>query len=607
MTRTSTLSLAVALSLALCAPYPAGAAGVPQGHGGSDAAIEARSLASQALHALFEADFERSLRENPLLATALGDPRYNDRLPELGPQARARQQQAVRDSLASLQAIDRGALDAADQLNYDIYLTLLEEQVERFGFRTDLMPISQRGGVHTMGDSWRQSWRLSTLKDHQDWIARLNAYGDYVDGTIALMREGIESGWVSSRAIMQRVPPQLAAQIVEDPTRSAFYAPFRDIPGSVPADQHAALQAQAREAMVEVVLPALQRLQVFFNEHYLPATRESVAASELPAGPALYDFLARRFTTTELTAAQIHRIGLDEVARIRADMERIREEVGFEGDLQAFFHYLRTDPKFYYDSPEALLEGYQAMTRRIDPELVKVFTHFPRMPYGVVPIPEATAPDTTTAYYSRPAADGSRAGQYYVNLYRPETRPKWEMMALSLHEGVPGHHFQIALSQEMPDQPMFRRMSPFTAFVEGWGLYAERLGYDMDLYDDPYDRMGQLTYDMWRAVRLVVDTGLHAKGWSRQQAIDYFADNAPKSEHDITNEIDRYIGNPGQALAYKIGQLRLSALRERAEQRLGEDFDLRVFHDRLLADGALPLSVLEQRVDAWIDQQAAAR
>ncbi|TXK64926.1 DUF885 domain-containing protein [Alkalisalibacterium limincola] len=607
MSRTSTLSLAVTLSLALCAPWATLAAGAPQGQRSSDSSVEARSPASQALHALFEADFERSLQENPLLATALGDPRYNDRLPELGPQARERQQQAVRDSLARLEAIDRGALGAADQLNYDIYLTLLEEQVERAAYRTDLMPISQRGGVHTMGDSWRQSWRPGTLKDHQDWIARLNAYGDYVDGTIALMREGIDSGWVSSRAIMQRVPPQLAAQIVDDPTRSAFYAPFRDIPGSVPADQHETLQAQAREAMVEVVLPALRRLQVFFNEEYLPATRESVAASELPAGPAFYDFLARRFTTTELSAARIHRIGLEEVARIRADMERIREEVGFEGDLQAFFHYLRTDPKFYYDSPEALLEGYQAMTRRIDPELVKVFTHFPRMPYGVVPIPEATAPDTTTAYYSRPAADGSRAGQYYVNLYRPETRPKWEMMALSLHEGVPGHHFQIALSQEMPGQPMFRRMSPFTAFVEGWGLYAERLGYDMGLYDDPYDRMGQLTYDMWRAVRLVVDTGLHAKGWSRQQAIDYFAENAPKSEHDITNEIDRYIGNPGQALAYKIGQLRLSALRERAEQRLGEEFDLRVFHDRLLADGALPLSVLEQRVDAWIEQQAAAR
>jgi len=605
MPKSSTPSLALALALALCAPWPAFAAPVQPAHGSGEPGAQARNAASEALHALFEADFERTLRENPLLATALGDPRYNDRLSDLGPEARARRQQAVRESLSTLRGIDRAALDAADQLNHDIYLTLLEEQVERFAYRTELMPISQRGGVHTMGDAWRQSWRPRSLRDHQDWIARLNAYGDHVDGTIALMREGIASGWVAPRVIMERVPPQLAAQRVDDPTQSAFYAPFRSLPDSVPAERHDALRSQAREAMVEVVLPALGRLQRFFNEEYLPATRDSVAAADLPPGEAFYDFLARSFTTTELSVAEIHRIGLEEVARIRADMERIRGEVGFQGDLPAFFEYLRTDPKFYYDTPEALLEGYQAMTRRIDPELVKVFTHFPRMPYGVVPIPDAVAPDTTTAYYSRPAADGSRAGYYYVNLYRPETRPKWEMMALSLHEGVPGHHFQIALSQEMPDQPMFRRMSPFTAFVEGWGLYAERLGYDMGLYDDPYDRMGQLTYDMWRAVRLVVDTGLHAKGWSRQQAIDYFAHNAPKSEHDITNEIDRYIGNPGQALAYKIGQLRMSGLRERAERRLGEDFDLRRFHDRLLADGALPLSVLEQRVGAWIEQEAA--
>ncbi|MEO6066255.1 MAG: DUF885 domain-containing protein, partial [Lysobacterales bacterium] len=296
-----------------------------------------------------------------------------------------------------------------------------------------------------------------------------------------------------------------------------------------------------------------------------------------------------------------------EVARIRAEMEKIRKEVKFEGDLAEFFAQLRTDPRFFHTSPEALLTAYRALSRRIDPELVKVFGKLPRTPYGIVPIPASSAPDTTTAYYNGPSADGSRAGNYFVNLYKPESRPIWEMMPLSLHEAVPGHHLQIALALEQPDQPMFRRMASFTAYVEGWGLYAERLGYDMGLYDDPYDRMGQLAYDMWRAVRLVVDTGMHAKGWSRARAIAYFKDNAPKTEQDITNEIDRYIGTPGQALAYKIGQLKISELRARGESTLGDAFDLRAFHDELLSTGAVPLSVLETRMDAWIATGAAAR
>jgi uncharacterized protein (DUF885 family) len=510
----------------------------------------------------------------------------------------------VRESRATLAGIDRSALDDADQLNYDIYSLLLEEQIDGFAFPSELMPISHRGGVHTVAEGWRSTWRLTTVKDHEDWIARLNAYDAFVDGTIGLMQEGIAAGWVPPRVIMERVPPQIRAQIVADPEDSAFFAPFHRIPDSVPADQHEALRAAARTAVADVVLPAFERLHQFFVDDYLPATRDAVAAGALPNGRAYYEYLARGFTTTDLSVDEIHEIGLVEVARIRGEMEHIRNDVKFDGDLQAFFTHLRTAPEFYYDTPEALLEGYRALTRRIDPELVKVFYRMPRMPYGVVPIPGATAPDTTTAYYMSPAPDGSRAGLYYVNLYRPETRPKWEMMALSLHEAVPGHHFQIALAQEMPEQPMFRRLSSFTAFVEGWGLYAERLGYDMDLYDDPYDQMGQQTYDMWRAVRLVVDTGLHAKGWSRQQAIDYFAANAPKAENDIINEIDRYIGNPGQALAYKIGQMQFSALREQAAERLGDRFDLRAVHDRFLADGALPLSLLEQRVIEWIDAES---
>ena len=304
-----------------------------------------------------------------------------------------------------------------------------------------------------------------------------------------------------------------------------------------------------------------------------------------------------------MTPDEIHRLGLDEVKRLRGEMQEIISEVGFEGSFADFLVFLRTDPQFYFDKPDDLLEAYLATCKRIDPELVTLFGVLPRMPYGIKPIPDSIAPDTTTAYYSQPAADGSRAGIYWVNLYKPEVRPKYEIEVLSVHEAMPGHHLQIALQQELEDMPDFRRFSGFTAFVEGRGLYSERLGYDLGLYKDPYSRFGQLTYDMWRAVRLVVDTGIHYKGWTRQQAIDFFKDNAAKTEHDIVNEIDRYIAMPGQALAYKIGQQKIIALRERAERKLGTSFDIRAFHDELLGAGALPLDILEQRMDAWLASQ----
>jgi uncharacterized protein (DUF885 family) len=400
------------------------------------------------------------------------------------------------------------------------------------------------------------------------------------------------------------VPAQIAAQIVAEPENSSYYAPFRTMSENVSAADQGRLRAEVKVAVAEVVLPALRRFQSFFSSEYLPACRESVAASDLPDGRSYYDYLATLYTTTSLSAAQIHEIGLQEVTRLRGDMEKIRVEVGFQGDLPAFFTYLRSDPRFHYNDGAQLLMAYRALAKRIDPELTRVFGTLPRAPYGVVPIPDALAPDVTTAYYTDGSADGRRAGSFYVNLYKPETRFIWEMVPLTLHEAVPGHHLQLSLANEMPDQPMFRRLAQFTAYVEGWGLYAEQLGYDMGLYSDPYDRMGQKSYEMWRAVRLVVDTGMHTQGWTRQQAIDYFKANAPKSELDIINEIDRYIAVPGQALAYKIGQMKISELRAKAQARLGERFDLRAFHDALLGAGALPLAVLEQQMDAWIERQA---
>lgn len=562
------------------------------------------NAASTALHRLFDADWEQLLKDNPFLATYLGDSRYNDRWPDVSPAAIARRHQAEVDSRAALARIDRAQLSPADQLNYDIYAAVLDDSIAGAAFPTERIPLQQDGGPHSVAESLLQVMQFNSEKDFRDWIARLRAYPDFLAQNTALMQAGVDSGWTAPEAIMTRLPSQISAQLVDDPVKASFYRPFVKMPDSIPAATQARLRAEAQATIKDDVLPALREFQAFFNDTYLPAARKSVAAGDLPEGKSYYDHLAASYTTTDMSADDIHELGLKEVARIRGKMDEIREEVAFKGDLQAFFMHLRNDARFHPKDAESLLAAYRALSKRVDPEVTKVFSVFPRTPYGVVPIPDAIAPDTTTAYYQPPSPDGKRAGYYYVNLYKPETRLTWEMVPLTLHEAVPGHHFQVALAQENGEQPMFRRMSPFTAFVEGWGLYAEQLGYDMGLYDDPYDRMGQLSYEMWRAVRLVVDTGMHAKGWSRQQAIDYFKANAPKSELDITNEIDRYIANPGQALAYKVGQLKFSELRARAEVKLGDRFDLRAFHDALLVDGAVPLSVLDVRMDAWIDEQA---
>jgi uncharacterized protein (DUF885 family) len=562
---------------------------------------------SQALHALFDAEWDWELEQEPVDASLLGDRRFNDRWRDDSLAAIESRHRHRVEALGRLRKIDRQALSPADRLNYDLFEKNLRASIEGHAFRPYLLPINQRGGVHT-ADELVDLLRFRTLDDYDDWIARLRALPLAVDQTMALLREGVRARILWPKITMERVPTQIDRQLVSGPEESNFYKPFTRYPDGISEADRVRLSAAARTAIAEGVIPALRRLRDYVASEYLPASFDRAGIWQWPDGADAYAFHARRYTTTDLTPQQIHEIGLAEVARIRAEMRKVMGQAGFTGTLEEFFRHLRTSREFYYETSEDLLEGYRALAKRIDPEIVKVIGTPPRMPYGVVPVPDNIAPDTTTAYYNQPAADGSRAGLYYVNLHKPEMRPRYEMMALSLHEAVPGHHSQIARAMELGDIPDFRRYGGYTAFIEGWGLYAESLGDDMDLYDDPYSKFGQLTYEMWRAVRLVVDTGMHHHRWDRQKAIDYFRDNAAKSELDIVNEIDRYITNPGQALAYKIGELKLKELRARANRALGSRFDLREFHDVVLGSGAVPLDVLETIVDRWVaDVRRAGR
>jgi prolyl oligopeptidase len=362
------------------------------------------------------------------------------------------------------------------------------------------------------------------------------------------------------------------------------------------------LQSEAEQVLVADVYPAYRSLLAYLEETYLPGARKTVGQSAMPNGKKWYAYNARFHTTTDLTPKQIHEIGLAEVERIRQEMEQIIQDLEFDGSFAEFAEFLRTDPQFYFDTPEALLTAYRAICKRADPELVRLFGKLPRLPYGVKPVPSYNEKSTTTAYYEPGSLAAGRPGYFFANTYDLATRPSWEMEALSLHEAVPGHHLQIALAQELEETHDLLKHSFYTAFVEGWGLYAESLGGEMGFYESPYSKFGRLTYEIWRAIRLVVDTGIHSLGWSRERAIDFFKQNAPKAEHDIIVEVDRYIVWPGQALAYKIGELKIQELRAYAKRKLGPAFDIRAFHDQVLARGAMPLGVLEQRVHDWVER-----
>jgi prolyl oligopeptidase len=563
-------------------------------------------FSTQILYALFDSEWENNLKENPTFASYLGDKRYNDKWSDESLTAIEKQQKHRLEILEKLKQIDRSKLSVSDQLNYDLFRKNYEEDIEGFKFKRYLLPINQQGGIQTQ-DDLSQFINFQTVKDYEDWIARLNTFPEFMEQTIALLKEGKKENILWAKAVLERVPAQIDKQITATAEENPFYTPFKKFSKEIPEAEQTRLKNLAKVAINSKIIPSYKKLKEYFSTEYLPATYKEAGIWQMPNGKEYYDFLARSYTTTNLTPQEIHEKGLAEVKRIRAEMEKIKTQVGFEGTLQEFFTFLRTDPKFFYKTPEELLNGYRAIAKKVDPELVKIFRTLPRMPYGVIPIPDNIAPDTTTAYYNGPAADGSRPGYYYVNLYKPETRPKWEMMALSVHEAVPGHHLQIALQQELGEVPNFRKFGGYTAFTEGWGLYSESLGEDMGLYGDPYDKFGQLTYEMWRAVRLVVDTGIHYYKWDRQRAIDFFKENAAKTDQDIVNEIDRYISDPGQALAYKIGELKIKELRAKSKNELGDKFDIKDFHDVVLLSGAVPLDILERNVDEYIAKKKGVK
>ena len=572
---------------------------------GELAGIETGLNDSERFKEIIGITYDYSMLSYPEFATYLGDPRGQDRWTDESEAAVLQRKQDDRAVLAALATINRDALTASEQINYDLLYDSQKRDIEGQQFPGELMPINQMGGVQQDIAQMMAIIQPKNAEDYANMISRLEKTPEAIDQTIAWMRKGMEAGVTPPAITLRDVPQQIRNQLVDEADESPMLGAFQKFPASVDSLQAAALKKQATVVFSEKIAPAFEKLLAFVENEYIPAARTTIAMREMPNGEAWYAYNVKLRTTTDLTPEQIHEIGLSEVKRIRGEMEDIIESTGFEGSFDDFLVFLRTDPQFYHETKEDLLREYRDIAKRADPELMKLFGKLPRTPYGVIPIPSYAEKSQTTAYYQRGSVEAGRPGNFYANTYALDTRPRWEMEALTLHEAVPGHHLQLALQDELEDMPWFRRVGGYTAFVEGWGLYSESLGVEMGFYQDPYSKFGQLTYEMWRAIRLVVDTGMHHLGWSRQQAIDYFMKNAAKQEHDVIVEIDRYIVWPGQALAYKIGELKIKELRAWATDELGEDFDIRAFHDEVLGKGAVPLSVLDANIRAWVKTQKA--
>ena len=556
------------------------------------------------LAALLSEAWEFRLREDPLLATSAGDHRFDDRLPSMTREDLERRDRYWRATLDRLRAIDPGALSLADRINRDMFERELRDAIAEHQFGAWRMPWNADSGFHTALAQLPSFVPLATVRDYEGYIARLRGMPVYVRQQVALLREGLRAGFTLPRVVLEGYDATIRAHVVDDPDQSVFAAPFRSFPAGVPETERERLRAAGRSAIREGAIAAYRELLDFYSNEYLPGARATTAASELPRGREFYAHLVRSFTTLEVTPEEVHRIGRSEVARIRSEMEGVMRATGFQGDFAAFLAFLRTEPRFYTKTGDQLLKEASWIAKRMDGKLPSLFLTLPRLPYGVEPVPAHIAPKYTGGRYVEPPMDGTRAGTYWVNTHALESRPLYTLEALTLHEAVPGHHLQIALQHELQGLPAFRRVSGIGAFVEGWALYAERLGLEAGFYSDPYSNFGRLTYEMWRACRLVVDTGIHALGWTRQQAIDFLAANTALSLHEVRTEIDRYISWPGQALAYKMGELKIRELRSLAERELGPRFDVRAFHDAVLANGPVPLPTLEELIREYVKAAA---
>ena len=578
-------------------------------------AADAQTEETRKFRAYLEADWKRWMQEYPDVATQVGYPGQNDRWTDDSPAGIDRRKKHLAESIAELKSIHRDALPESEKVNFDLYSQLLETSDKGLQYGDDplpfrfvvprslWMPLNQMEGIQQGAADALESTPHHSVAEYEIILKRMSALPASVEQQIALLREGLQRGYTPPKITMRDVPKQIADLIPADPLASALLQPFTEFPSAFSDADRTRLTDEAKRIYASAVAPSFQKLHDYVASTYLPACRENIAATALPNGTPAYAFHVRWQTTTDLTPQQIHEIGLSEVKRIRAEMDKVIGSVNFKGSFHEFTEFLRTDSQFYYEKPNDLVNGYRIIAKKIDPELAHEFGKLPRLPYGVCPIPDFKAPSQTTAYYQPGSPAVGRPGCYFVNTYNLHARPKYEMEALSLHESVPGHHLQLSLAQEMENVPEFRKHVGYSAFVEGWALYSESLGEELGLLKDPYSKFGQLSYEMWRAVRLVVDTGMHSMGWTREQSIQFFKDNTGKTDQDITVEVDRYIVWPGQALAYKLGQLKIRELRTAAEKRLGGNFSVRTFHDVVLEQGSVPLDVLDGHVRGWIGRQ----
>ncbi|MCH2189842.1 MAG: DUF885 domain-containing protein [Gammaproteobacteria bacterium] len=565
--------------------------------------LKANELAEATFQSILDEHWSKTLAENPTLATSLGVRDYDSFLSDPSLEAYDLSVATNAELLKRLNQISPASLSSSSQLNHSLLKLDLENEIEAAKHGGRYMIMTNRGGPHLSLTSMVGRLPFFTIADYQSYATRLEAIPSYLESATARLQSGLDAGWVQPCEPMRGYEKSIETHIVEDAQSSVFMQPFAHKPAVVKQQDFDRIKTLASATVIENVIPALVKFREFYVNNYAPNCNTKVGTNTLPGGEDYYQHRVKFFTTTNLTAEQVHNIGLSEVARIRDEMDEVIKDANFEGDFKAWLEYLKTNPEFYPKTAEERMQVAATISKKMDGELPKLFGKLPRMPYGLKEIPLDIAEKTTTAYYQRPAGDGSRAGFYFVNTTLLDTRPLYQLEALSLHEAVPGHHLQIALAQEL-DLPNFRKYGGQTVFVEGWALYSERLGLEVGFYQTPYTNFGRLSYEMWRACRLVVDTGLHSKGWSRQQAIDYMAENSGLSMNNVVSEVDRYITWPGQALAYKIGELKIRELRAKAEAELGESFDIREFHDKVLENGALPLSVLERIVNSWIVEKS---